>query len=191
MPLGLIPANSKFADPCVEKNEYCLRCFSRLVGLANRESATLKLKKAQGIGISSHWVLAAWRPGPKSDLSGSLACWSTFLRLRGPRSRDLHSGGDGVFFNLECRWWPCPLVLVCFFCFFWRTTPYLMMYLKFRLLKTHAQIGHKTWAKSLCDILIYFVRFCAFIVTGKLPRSCLSWFNLVKIVAFPHFPRDF
>lgn len=118
MPLGLIPANSKFANPCVEKNEYCLRCFSRLVGLANRESATLKLKKAQGIGISSHWVLAAWRPGPKSDLSGSLACWSTFLRLRGPRSRDLHSGGDGVFFNLECRWWPCPLVLVCFFCFF-------------------------------------------------------------------------
>lgn len=111
MPLGLIPANSKFPNPCLEKNEYCLRCFSRLVGLANRESATLKLKKAQGIGISSHWVLAAWRPGPKSDLSGSLACWSTFLRLRGPRSRDLHSGGDGVFFNLECRWWPCPLVL--------------------------------------------------------------------------------
>ena len=152
MPLGLIPANSKFTDPCIE-NAYCFRCFSRLVGLANRESATLKLKKVPGIGISSHWVLAAGRPGPKSDLSGSLACWSTFLWLRGPCSRDLHSGGDGVFFNLECRWWPCPLVLGCFFlfvCFFLADYPIPDNVLKVQI----TQNPCTNWTQNIGELIL-------------------------------------
>lgn len=69
---------------------------------------------APGIGISSHWILAAGRSSPKPHFSGSPSGWSTFLWLRWPSSRDFHSGSVGVFFDLECRWW--PRVLLQFFC---------------------------------------------------------------------------
>lgn len=105
------PSNQHLVDLDNAKQSCCIRFIFGFTKITRSGVYNPLLK---GLGISSHWILAAGRSSPKPNFSGSPSGWSTFLWLRWPSSRDFHSRSVGVFFDLECRWWPRVLLQTTF-----------------------------------------------------------------------------